>query len=678
MSQQSFAMEQTFMTIHSTDPSAAILFVSDSVFDILGYTPQEVQGKSCFDFFHPDEVPFARSIHSRGVLLDKAAVLHYVRIMSRDGQWVSCECCFTVVHDVLVACTSIYRRGEKSDRRAAEAPQIRRLFSSSPRDPRYHMLEHLSPKFRMPAVEREPRAALILNRFTRTLTVMFATNAVSSILGVRPDQIKDKSFYECIQENCLPDAIRCLESAKANDSIAYLRFWYRDPRRPEDFDEEDDGEHNSGNSSDSDGGGVQLDGQLDGHMDIDDNDDNGSGPHIKQEDQSRPDMSNHSSATHTATTNTSGSSSESQPSAATSAPSINGAAAQSSSAAERVRNRRREPPPPFELEAVVSCTSDGLVVVIRKARPPIPAPHAPLVAPTYTNGLFAAPWGQHPIRPQVPQEMLYTFRPPLMPQYMPLRDNVMAGGGPPVDHLMSSIRDVAVFAWALVGINGNLATYTRGMPRDQAQPDGLPIWDPSAGSASYLGPENQAVRRWTNYDKEKGFGSTSYQQPYSHGATSGYGHAPQSGANNYIYSQPPPPPPPTWPGLQPAYTSAFDSFANNTHHQDNQHQHNPHHQHNHAHHSHPGYYQPQQHHQHQHQQQQQQQHQHQQPHGFGHQTPLQGESWGDTPPAYNGQGHTNGHPNGHPNSQSNGHSNLRPSNSTGNNESPQGYRYPWQ
>ncbi|GJC93920.1 hypothetical protein ColKHC_02746 [Colletotrichum higginsianum] len=269
-------MEQTFMTIHSTDPSAAILFVSDSVFDILGYTPQEVQGKSCFDFFHPDEVPFARSIHSRGVLLDKAAVLHYVRIMSRDGQWDE----------------------------PPKPPDPSTFLELSSR-PRYHMLEHLSPKFRMPAVEREPRAALILNRFTRTLTVMFATNAVSSILGVRPDQIKDKSFYECIQENCLPDAIRCLESAKANDSIAYLRFWYRDPRRPEDFDEEDDGEHNSGNSSDSDGGGVQLDGQLDGHMDIDDNDDNGSGPHIKQEDQSRPDMSNHSSATHTATTNTS-------------------------------------------------------------------------------------------------------------------------------------------------------------------------------------------------------------------------------------------------------------------------------------------------------------------------------------------------------------------------------------
>ncbi|KAJ9131176.1 Potassium voltage-dependent transporter [Pleurostoma richardsiae] len=232
-------MEQTFMTIHNLTAEANILFVSDSVTDILGYQPDEVQGKSCFDYFHPDEVPFARSVHSRGVLLDKAAVLHYCRILSQDGRWVSCECCFTVVHDVLVASTSIYRRGEKSQRRAIEAPQIRRIFSCSPRDPRYHMLEHLSPRFKMPPMEREPRAALILNRFTRNLTVMFATNAVSSILGLTPAQIKHKSFYRCIQENCLADALKCLEGAKANDSIAYLRFWSRDPRDEIELDEDE-------------------------------------------------------------------------------------------------------------------------------------------------------------------------------------------------------------------------------------------------------------------------------------------------------------------------------------------------------------------------------------------------------------------------------------------------------
>lgn len=96
-------------------PDANILFASDSILDILGYHPDEVKGKSCFEYFHPDEVPFARSIHSRGVLMDKAAVLHYARILSSKGEYVNCECCFTVVHTVLVASISIYSRGDKSE-----------------------------------------------------------------------------------------------------------------------------------------------------------------------------------------------------------------------------------------------------------------------------------------------------------------------------------------------------------------------------------------------------------------------------------------------------------------------------------------------------------------------------------------------------------------------------------
>ena len=71
-------------------------------------------GKSCFEYFHPAEVPFARDVHGRGVELDKAAVLSYCRIRNKDGQWVGCECVFTVVYDVLVASTSVYHRGMRS------------------------------------------------------------------------------------------------------------------------------------------------------------------------------------------------------------------------------------------------------------------------------------------------------------------------------------------------------------------------------------------------------------------------------------------------------------------------------------------------------------------------------------------------------------------------------------
>ncbi|KAH8789057.1 hypothetical protein F5882DRAFT_402666 [Hyaloscypha sp. PMI_1271] len=43
---------------------------------------------------------------------------------------------------------------------------------------------------------------------------MYATNAIASRLGVTPEQVKNKSLYECMQGNCLPEANRCLEVQK--------------------------------------------------------------------------------------------------------------------------------------------------------------------------------------------------------------------------------------------------------------------------------------------------------------------------------------------------------------------------------------------------------------------------------------------------------------------------------
>jgi hypothetical protein len=75
-------------------------------------------------------------------------------------------------------------------------------------------------------------------------------------------------------------------------------------------------------------------------------------------------------------------------------------------------------------------------------------------------------------------------------------------GGPSADDFMSSIREVAVFAWALTGINGKIAKHSRGTPRGEAVPaQGFPIWDPHQTNNHDLGPENQAVMRWAQRER---------------------------------------------------------------------------------------------------------------------------------------------------------------------------------
>ena len=68
--------------MHDLSPSATVLYASDSIEDVLGYEPEEVVGKSCFDYFHPDELPFARDEHGKSINFDKAAVLSYCRYCS--------------------------------------------------------------------------------------------------------------------------------------------------------------------------------------------------------------------------------------------------------------------------------------------------------------------------------------------------------------------------------------------------------------------------------------------------------------------------------------------------------------------------------------------------------------------------------------------------------------------
>lgn len=163
-----------------------------------------------------------------------------------------------------------------------------------------------------------------------------------------------------------------------------------------------------------------------------------------------------------------------------------------------------DPIPPLELEAVVSCTSDGLVVILRRARAPIPTSSTtpPQPVPVYSNGLFAAPWAPEPVYsyeeaphaqenvdpnaayPEVKTTLCKddhssmsdltssssapsSAAPPAQPEA-----KASAPGGPPAHHLMDTIREVAVFAWGIVGINRSLEQYKVGTPAGNAHPAG--------------------------------------------------------------------------------------------------------------------------------------------------------------------------------------------------------------
>ena len=360
------------------------------------------------------------------------------------------------------------------------------------------MLTHLSSKFQLGPQDQshEPRAALFLNRFTRTLTIMYATSGIEQIIGIPGEAMKGRSFYYCIQENCLEDAVRCLEGAKGNDSIAYLRFWYRDPRQDDqpDTDDEDTDEAMTDVTSD----------------DNDEGDDESS---TAQKQSTSASGSSHVPLSSEAESSRAGANRGQQEGGITSSSGSNPVSPASTGAsADRG---------PIELEAVVSCTSDGLVVILRRARavqpPTLQLPQGPAPAQQfgYPNGLFAAPWAPNPTylpqQPQVGPAPVFqagrrapNWQLPVPPQLAaqpqpayyaggPANPGLIGYGGALQEAFLQSIRDVAVFAWALTGINGTLEAFSRGKASGDAQPqDGFPVWKPDGRDDSGNGSASSA------------------------------------------------------------------------------------------------------------------------------------------------------------------------------------------
>ena len=241
------------------------------------------------------------------------------------------------------------------------------------------MIDHLAPKFRSTSLARsavhEPRAAFLLNRFSDTLPILYATHAAEFVLSCNPDEAVGRSFYEFIDDGYLLGAVNAIERAKENDSIAYLRLLWKTRLEDEDEDEDEDDE--------------------------------------EDEEPSHTEGQSHTS-------------------------------------------QHQQPPPleiaeRFEVECLVSASSDGLIVVVRRA-PPIEG-LAPQVRPP---GIFASPWASSPLPP-------YTMTPPPSSPVeagSPVREvpeAIPTVPGPSNQDVMNSIRDVSVFVWSISMLNDNVS-----------------------------------------------------------------------------------------------------------------------------------------------------------------------------------------------------------------------------
>ncbi|GMK56533.1 hypothetical protein CspeluHIS016_0303730 [Cutaneotrichosporon spelunceum] len=213
--------------------NAVMVYVSDSISEILGYDPDDLVGKTSYLIFHPDEIPLLREIHYYALQHEKVGCIMYMRLLHQRGFYVDCAVTYSTVYDLTVGIVTRAINGPNIIRLAATAREVvearggvdgvtMRRWST----PAGSRSPTASPLMRPYADDKpweadwlrappSPRTFFLLDRFTDTARIMFVSNTllVSATQGT--------SFYAIVRPQDRPRVRQWIDAAKLWAPIVY-------------------------------------------------------------------------------------------------------------------------------------------------------------------------------------------------------------------------------------------------------------------------------------------------------------------------------------------------------------------------------------------------------------------------------------------------------------------------
>jgi PAS domain S-box-containing protein len=91
-----------FFAFHDLTPEGRILWVSPSIYDVLGYEPEELVGVSGYDLLCPDDHAEGKEIHKETCMSDLVASQMFTRFKAKDGRAVHSMSVFSLCYDFVI------------------------------------------------------------------------------------------------------------------------------------------------------------------------------------------------------------------------------------------------------------------------------------------------------------------------------------------------------------------------------------------------------------------------------------------------------------------------------------------------------------------------------------------------------------------------------------------------
>ncbi|KAG8826259.1 hypothetical protein FRC19_009406 [Serendipita sp. 401] len=233
----------SFVIFQDLSEDAVWRYASDSVKDLLGWSPEELLGTTFYNIVHPDEVDAARNLHYEHIQDDKAATLTYLRLLHKgEDKYALCAFSRSVAHEFIVGAISL-AVDDPGNARAAMArggvfvltPEAEHLsFRNWNR--RVQLSNNIftgSPNSYTIPIEdlhTSDRVCLLLDRFNSAANVLHCTNDVI----IKADMITFKNLFQSIpsetDQASLGNAIHVVKNwrthfdGKADGIFAVCRF----------------------------------------------------------------------------------------------------------------------------------------------------------------------------------------------------------------------------------------------------------------------------------------------------------------------------------------------------------------------------------------------------------------------------------------------------------------------
>jgi PAS domain S-box-containing protein len=183
-------IEHSYSVISVMDPDGTMSFVSPNVKAVFGYEPEELLGRSAFDFTHPDDLPGVLKEIAGGVdQPGKVAFLEY-RWRHKDGSWRVCEAVGkNLLHDPAVRGAVVHSR-DVTMQRAME----RALRESE--EKHRSLVENLND--------------VVFNLDTQG-NLLYISPVVEKLAGYRPEDVMGRSFAEFIHPDDIEEVTRSFQ-----------------------------------------------------------------------------------------------------------------------------------------------------------------------------------------------------------------------------------------------------------------------------------------------------------------------------------------------------------------------------------------------------------------------------------------------------------------------------------